>query len=147
MVANPYVDTSVLVKLYVREPETPQAISLVRGFKTPLPLTLLQELELRNALRLKQARGELTSHAASGAERDLQSDIDLGRFEQTPCDAEVIFRRAETLSKAHAATTMCRTLDILHVATAVAIECRQFASFDRRQRELARKAGLKVQPS
>lgn len=144
---GPYIDTSILVKLYATEANSLAADDLVLTFDTPLPLTLLQELELRNALRLKQARGELTSHAAAGAERDLQSDIDLGRFKQTPCDAEVIFRRAETLSKAHAAATMCRTLDILHVATAVAIECRQFASFDRRQRDLARRAGLKVQPS
>ncbi len=50
-----YVDTGILVKLYVKEATTPQAIALVLGFPAPLPLTHIQELEIRNALRLKQA--------------------------------------------------------------------------------------------
>jgi len=37
-----------------------------------------------------------------------------------------------------------RTLDILHVATAVHLGAKQFLTFDARQRELAKYAGLRV---
>jgi hypothetical protein len=38
----------------------------------------------------------------------------------------------------------CRSLDIVHVAGAVELEFRYFATFDVRQQQLARVAGLKV---
>lgn len=147
MDANPYVDTSLLVKLYVREPESPQAIALVLSFNTPLPLTHLQQLELRNALRLKRARDELTSQDARSAEKDFESDIGLGRFEPIAFEGETFFQRAEALSREYTASTMCRTLDILHVASALTIGCREFASFDQRQRTLATEVGLAVLPA
>jgi hypothetical protein len=37
-------------------------------------------------------------------------------------------------------------LDILHVATAMVLGVRDFASFDGRQRQLAKRAGLRVLP-
>lgn len=38
----------------------------------------------------------------------------------------------------------CRSLDILHVATAVELEFKYFATFDVRQQQLAKAAGLKI---
>lgn len=58
-----------------------------------------------------------------------------------------VFRRAEVLSQAHTSATKCRSLDLLHVAAALEIGCREFASFDVRQRAIARKTGLKVLPA
>ena len=55
-------------------------------------------------------------------------------------------RRAEVFSRKLAPAIGCRTLDILHVATAVVLGVREFASFDGRQRQLAKKAGLRVVP-
>jgi predicted nucleic acid-binding protein len=39
-----------------------------------------------------------------------------------------------------------RSLDVLHVAAASLLGALQFVSFDRRQRSLAFKAGLKILP-
>ncbi len=61
-----YVDSSILVKLYATEPNSPVADALVLGFPAPLPLTHIQELEIRNALRLKQGRGERQELKAEG---------------------------------------------------------------------------------
>jgi hypothetical protein len=38
----------------------------------------------------------------------------------------------------------CRTLDILHVASAIALKRRYFLTFDSRQRKLAQAVGLKT---
>lgn len=42
------------------------------------------------------------------------------------------------------ADTGTRSLDILHVATALVLGCQTFHTFDTRQGKLARAAGLKV---
>jgi predicted nucleic acid-binding protein len=57
-----------------------------------------------------------------------------------------VFDHAEFLSAAHTAVIGARSLDILHVAAASLLGARQFVSFDRRQRSLAFKAGLKILP-
>jgi predicted nucleic acid-binding protein len=38
----------------------------------------------------------------------------------------------------------CRSLDIIHVASAVELERKTFLAFDERQRKLARAVGLKL---
>ncbi len=141
-----YIDTGILVKLYVKEANTPQAIALVMGFRTPLALTPFQELEIRNALRLKQSRGELTEPEARAALADFEADIAAGRYQRPACDLMAVFARAESLSAAHAVTTKCRSLDTLHVAAALETGGREFASLDTRQRAMAQAAGLRVLP-
>ncbi len=49
-------------------------------------------------------------------------------------------------SAKYAASTLARSLDILHVAAALPLGARVFVSFDDRQRKLARRARLKVLP-
>jgi predicted nucleic acid-binding protein len=56
------------------------------------------------------------------------------------------FQRAQGLSRAHSRVIGCRSLDILHVASAIEIGAKIFWTFDGRQNELARQAGLKVNP-
>jgi len=147
MVSGVYIDSGILVKLYATEINTPEAISLVFSFTTPLPLTHFQELEVRNALRLKQGRGELTERETTLALGDFQTDIRAGRYERPAYDLAAVFARAEVLSRNHAVPTKCRSLDVLHVAAAMEIGSREFASFDERQRGMVRAAGLRVLPT
>lgn len=141
-----YIDTGILVKLYVKEVNTPEAIALVASLNEPLTLTVFQELEIRNALRLKQGRGELTELEALAALADFETDIAVGRYRRPGCDLAAVFHRAERLSAAHAVATKCRSLDTLHVAAALETGSRRFASLDQRQRVMARAAGLAVLP-
>ena len=52
-----------------------------------------------------------------------------------------------TLSEKYAGSTGCRSLDILHVASAIVLGIRDFLTFDARQGDLARKARLRVLPA
>ena len=55
-----YVDTSVIVKLYFKE-EYSQAVSIwLKSNDEAIPLTSFHELELTNAIHLKQFRTEIT---------------------------------------------------------------------------------------
>jgi len=145
-VTGAYFDSGVLVKAYCREQNSPESIALIQSQPTPLPLTHLQEAEVRNALRLKVFRREMTAAALRGGLSLLDEDIREGRLERPHYDAMAIYRQAELLSRRYAVTTGARMLDILHVAAALEIEAVRFVSFDHRQRAVAKKAGLKVLP-
>ena len=54
--------------------------------------------------------------------------------------------RAEQLSAQHTGKTGRRAFDILHVATALELEAKQFLTFDGGQSALAKAVGLKVKP-
>ena len=67
-------------------------------------------------------------------------------MEKPACDLAAVFNKAGALSAKYAASTLARSLDILHVAAALTLGARVFVSFDERQRKLARRARLKVLP-
>ncbi len=57
---------------------------------------------------------------------------------------DAVLGLASTYSRQRTAQGGNRTLDILHVATAVHLRAAEFLTFDARQQKLARQAGLKV---
>ena len=141
-----YFDSAVLVKAYCLETTSPQALSLMKRATPPLPFTPLHALEIRNALRLKRHRKELTESQLRGALRGLQDDIDSGFLGAQDQDLHEVFAQAESLSAQHTQSSGARSLDILHVAAALVLMTDEFVSFDGRQRSLAVEAGLKVLP-
>ena len=140
-----YADTSVLAKLYVAEPNSADAIALVKKHAPPLPIVLLHEIELRNALRLKVFRGEMSDQELKASLVDYEHDVRQGRMRQAAVDWDQVVRTAESLSAKWTARIGSRSLDTLHVGAAVVLQCRVFLTFDLRQAELARKAGLRVE--
>ena len=55
-----YVDTSVIVKLYIKEEYSWETSNWLRENNEALPLTSIHELELTNAIHLKQFSAEIT---------------------------------------------------------------------------------------
>lgn len=142
-----YFDTGVLAKIYCPEQNSSLAISLLQRYRPPLPFTHWQEIEMRNAIRLKVFRKEMTSLELKHGLHHLQTDINNGLLKRPVYHLADVMGKAENLSHRYAAETGCRTLDILHVAAALIIGAREFITFDKRQGELARLAGLKVTPN
>ena len=141
-----YFDSAVIAKLYVQEATSPEAINLVQADDAPYILTHWQELEVRNALRLKVYRGEITIEELRESLGAFAEDIAAGRWQRPDYELANVHDLAEQLSAVHAADLGCRTLDILHVAAAVVVGAKEFVTFDSRQRALAKKAGLKARP-
>jgi predicted nucleic acid-binding protein len=48
------------------------------------------------------------------------------------------------LSRKHTPKLGCRSLDVLHVASAIELNLRYFVTFDLRQQQLAKAVGLKL---
>jgi hypothetical protein len=62
-------------------------------------------------------------------------------------DLPLVFEKAAALSADYTVATGARSLEVAHVAAALAVGASEFVSFDRRQRNLAAKAGLRVLPA
>ena len=109
-----------------------------------LPFTWLHRLELRNALRLRVFRREITAAQRDASLNMVLADLAAGILgEASPTLADVVLE-AERLSALHSEKLGTRSLDILHVAAALVLGCASFLTFDQRQAALARAAGLKV---
>lgn len=142
-----YFDSGVLVKLYVTEPNSEEAVRRVQQAGGPLLFTPPQELELRNAIRLKAARKEITEAQLRKSLGQIKADFDAGFLKRPALDWTEVWGYAEKLSSRHARECLCRTMDTLHVAIASHLGARDFVSFDIRQRALAKKAGLRLKPN
>ncbi len=137
-----YLDTSALLKLYIREDGSDVVQAAIESQDEPLPVWELQEMELINALRLKVFWKEITKAQAERQielfdERKAKGLYYFPRISRAVLQAD--FRRIS----AETARSGCRTLDILHVACALQLGASRFLSFDARQLELAGKFGLK----
>lgn len=141
-----YFDSGVLLKLYLREPNSPQAVALVHEKGSALPLTALHRLEMKAAIGQKHRRGEITAPERDASLVDFENDLATGVFAEIAPGWQAVFARAETLASAHASANLCRTLDTLHVALALELGATEFCTFDVRQAVMARTANLAVVP-
>ena len=139
-----YFDTGVLLKLYLPEPRAAEAVALVNASPGKPPVNLLHELEMRSALRQKAGRGELTQSECDLLVAQVESDLSANIHERVEVSWSEVFATAEALSAAHGVCTLCRSLDTLHVALAMALGATEFCTFDQRQSRMAAAAGLAV---
>jgi len=145
-----YPDTSFLCSIYRKQIHTPLALAYRAGMKEPLCFSSLLEFEFIQAIRLQvwlHAVDRTKGYSEREADQmiaDWESDVAAGVNVLVPSDADAVLRLARTYSLQRTAHKGHRTLDILHVATAVHLGAKQFLTFDARQRALAKYAGLRV---
>lgn len=139
-----YADPSALLKLYLHEPES-RAMAVWRAKQSgPLPVTLHGRVELINGLGLAAHRKLIVDGVYAAAMTALDDDFEAGRYRQTDLLWRSALKRAGELSRQHTRVLGTRSLDVLHVASALELGLRRFVSFDERQQKLAHAAGLKV---
>lgn len=141
-----YIDTGVLLKAYVLEPDSAYATALIESAGAAIVYSHLHELEMINALQLKRYREEITSRQLAGSLRLIESDRAEGRLFQPDYELAKVFSCATDLAVRYSKKYATRSLDLLHVALAVEIGCIRFISFDRRQRRAAQAEKLTVLP-
>ena len=139
-----YFDSGVLLKLSLPEPNAARAVALVQATGSSPVVTPLHVLEMRSAIRQKQGRNELTDAECLALLSDFDQDLASGFYIRITPPWDNLFARAETLSSQHTVSTLCRTLDTLHVALALELGAIEFCTFDQRPAAMARLAGLTV---
>lgn len=140
-----YADTSLIASMLLPGRRRALAAAAATEAGGPLPLTAFARMELTNVLRLAVFRGEVVRGAIEAVEAVLAAQELRGLFTAVDFPAGALERAGE-LVRRHTLTTGARALDILHVASALELDARLFLTFDRRQADLARAAGLLVGP-
>jgi predicted nucleic acid-binding protein len=133
-----YLDTSCLLKLFVREPESPRVVELLDG-EAQVVVSELARLEAETQLRARLLGGLLTKSKHEKLVRELAATLLLEPFRVEPVPNDV-FERARTVSartKVH-----CRTLDLLHVATMDCAGLTRLLTNDSAQAAVARSLGI-----
>src|SRR5438445_8319928 len=99
--------------------------------KTALPvlMTALGELEFINALQLRVFRRELNATESREAALVFRQDLDSGVFLLKPLTTAV-FERAKQLTGKRTSSLGTRSLDVLHVASALFLESAQLLHFN-----------------
>ena len=145
-----YPDTSFLCSSYRIQEHSPAADAYRESMEGPLYFTSLLEFEFRQAIELQvwlHSHDKTRGYTRNEADRmiaDWESDVASGLNRLLPFDMDAVLRLSLVYSNQRTSHGGHRTLDIFHVATAVHLQATHFLTFDTRQRDLARHAGLEV---
>jgi predicted nucleic acid-binding protein len=145
-----YPDTSFLCALYRLQTNSPQAAAYFAAMPGPLEVTTLLLYEFRQAVRFQiRLHRHNPSKGYSRAEgikmlADLKSDLVSGEVVAIPGPWPQVHLAAERLSELYTDAAGHRSMDILHVATALELGVKEFLTFDENQKRLAEAEGLTV---
>ena len=151
---KPYADTNFLVRLYLELPDSDAVLELietgVRLGNSAFPVTWLHRVELCNAVQLyvfqhSTPRRRVTPEQAASAWAFFRDEMESpSRLRPTVMAVSELDKQFEQLSFRYTARHGFRTYDLLHVASALLLECDAFWSFDVKATRLAALEGLKV---
>jgi len=149
-----YADSSFLVKLLAREAGSDAAVAEYRRLRLPrLFFVPLHALEVENAIRQKAFHQRRSLPSGQRTQVTREKSAALARLQRmlvrsllidVAADWEDTIRQARSLSEKHAESTGARSLDLLHVAFALELNCELFLTTDECQGQVAKAEGLKV---
>ncbi|MBW2366616.1 MAG: type II toxin-antitoxin system VapC family toxin [Deltaproteobacteria bacterium] len=139
-----YLDTSVIVKLYVKEAYSREASDWIKANNEAVPRTVFHELEFTNAIKLKQFRNEMSGREAGIVLERFNKHEKERIFYNPPINWSDAFTRSLALSKNHTKTIGSCSLDVIHVALALSMGADRFFTFDHKQSQLASAVGLQT---
>ncbi len=141
-----YWDTSCILALYVQEPISSQAARLVAAEDAALISSVILEYEMTFALFAKEAKGEIRAGGAKAVLAKFQSDLHRGRFLLAPLGQDIKTRGKDVAASALQAEppVFLRTLDGIHIATALQLDSREMITADKRMAEAATLLGIRT---
>jgi len=138
-----YADTSFLFSLYVPDANSSAAAAIMKRIRPPLLATDFAEFEMTNALNWRIFRKELRPSEEQAVLLSFSMDVHAGLIRILPISAAT-FAHARRIARTQARLLGTRSLDVLHVASALALRAGSFCTFDKNQARLAGALGLRV---
>jgi predicted nucleic acid-binding protein len=138
---NVYADTSFLVSLYLPDQHSHEAHQRM-ALRPLIWLTPLHRAEWTHAVAQHIFHRKISSQQAGKVYRDFDRDCTGGLWVEVDLP-EMAFETCAKLARQHVGRLGVRTLDSLHVASALELRANAFWTFDGRQAKLAEAAGLK----
>jgi predicted nucleic acid-binding protein len=143
-----YWDTSVLLKLFVKEDDSELFAALIEEAGEVIYTSELARLELLRALWGKRLDGVIVPGAEKTLMLRFESEVEMKRIILVPAGTDVR-REFETVLRvcyARRRPIRVRTLDALHLASALASRAKQIVCTDARMREAAGALKMYIHP-
>jgi predicted nucleic acid-binding protein len=138
-----YADTSFVVSLYLPDRHSSEAERRM-ALRLCLLLTPLHRAEWIHAIERHVFQKQLARREAKQIYLEFERDWAIGVWAEVGLPDSAIDVCGE-LARRYAARFANRTLDTLHVASALELKAERFWTFDERQAKLACAAGLKTE--
>jgi len=137
-----YADTSFLVSLYVPDRHSAEAQRRLQA-RPLIWFTPLHRAEWTHAIYQHVFRRKMSAAEAKVVVQTMEDDLVKGLWVQTDLPEDA-FESCVELARRHCARLGTRSLDSLHVASALGLKAERFWTFDERQRRLVDLEGLKT---
>src|SRR5882724_8343111 len=138
-----YLDTSIIVKLLVSEPDSEFFIRSLEGQR--LTTSELAQTEVFSALLARERAGKIAVADRRLAWREFQARIANAEIKIEPLNSIVLRKAGHCLEHCHPAAPL-RTLDAIHLATADLCQDFPLATTDARLANAARAMHIPVFP-
>jgi predicted nucleic acid-binding protein len=134
-----YLDTSVLVKLYVNEPDSRDCDAVARG--ESLVTSELSYGEVLSALLSKERAGQINAEERSFAWERFMADNENGKLHFVPLNGLIVREAGDVMEEVHPDVPL-RTLDAIHLATYLSVDAGPLFTKDKRMLEAARRLNV-----
>lgn len=139
-----YIDPSALLALYLHSPRS-RILGIWRAqVRGVLSITRFGHAELINAVALARFRGHISAEEFASALAQVSADFADGDLRFVDLLWRAVLDRAAEISRQYVPDLGARSQDVLHVASALELDTRQFVTYDERQARLAEACGLKI---
>lgn len=141
-----YWDTSCVLALYAPEEITTQAAELASLEKGPIHSSSILEFEMTFAIHAKEVRGEIPRGSSQRVLSQFQTDLQQGRFLLVPLGIDIKFCTKDIATRTIQAEppVFLRTLDGIHIATALELGALELITADRKLADAATLLGIKT---
>jgi predicted nucleic acid-binding protein len=138
-----YLDSCIIVKLLVTEPDSEFFIGSLEG--EALVTSELSQPEVLSALLARERAGTISATDRSRAWKEFQARVAMEENRIEPLESRVLRKATLLLERCHPAVPL-RTLDALHLATADLCQEFPLTTTDGRLRDAAVLLGFQVFP-
>ena len=141
-----YWDTSCVLALYAPEEISSQAAELATLEKGQIHSSAILEFEMTFAVHAKEARGEIPSGGSAKVLSQFQTDLQRGRYLLVPLGIDIKACTRDIAARTLQAEppVFLRTLDGIHIATALELGSSELITADRKMADAATRLGIKT---
>lgn len=133
---KPFFDSSAFAKRYLDEPGS-DTVEKICAEASEIHASVLIESEVASAIARKSLEKRITRSEYTTALTLLAAEVNAMR--KVPIDRKIL-NHVKQLVLSHA----IKTLDAIHLASAISLKSQFFITSDKRQAAVAKKLGLKV---
>jgi predicted nucleic acid-binding protein len=143
-----YWDASAILKLYASEDDSEYFLNLTSALDKPIFSSAIAATEILCALFRKETEGVFKAGLAKVTYQRFRSDCETGRILLVPYGGDVLeeVERIIRIASTPRRPLMIRSLDLIHLATALVIKSTVLVATDQRLRTMGSRLKLKLLP-